>query len=163
MQHGFHDVIASHSAALVEDSLVFLSESTASIRVGCQLSPHFIHSPGSGPTLTARNSAESSWVQEGGCYRPAGAHTLLTSLGKGDAFQHWGPSQSVQKGMLGELFVKRKRLPRVLGLPYLCPVESRRWGTPLTPCFLPPRGQGTSKHAGAESEEGGRMVLQSMP
>lgn len=58
--------------------------------------------------------------------------------------------------------MKRKHLPRVLGLPYLCAVESRRRGTPLTPCFLPPRGQGTSKHPGAESEEGGRMVLQSM-
>lgn len=96
VQHGLHDVIASHRAALIEDSLVFLSESTANIHVGCQRSPRFIHSPGSGPTLTARNSAESSWVQEGGCYRPTGAHTLLTSLGKGDASSASG-AQPVSK------------------------------------------------------------------
>lgn len=43
VQHGLHDVVASHGTALVEHSLVLLPESTASTHSDCQLSTITIH------------------------------------------------------------------------------------------------------------------------
>lgn len=157
VQHGLHDVVAGHRAALVEHSLVLLPESTTSTHGDCQLSTIPIHpQPWELAHPHPRNPDKGHCSQEGGCY-PAGVHTLLTNPGEGEAFSALGAKPQRPNRSAGGV-VWENICPGYLdSLIFLLWVQKS--GNTFEALFSPTQGPRCQQAGRQGSEKRGRVML----